>query len=58
MICWDISISEVIYRILNPNAIIFVWSYGISNAKNDEHKVMEQVGYLSGGLSASPVNLK
>ena len=51
-------ISEVIPSILNPDVVIFIWSYGIIAANKTQHRVMDQVDAFSVILSTIPVNFK
>ena len=50
--------GEVIDDILNTDVVIFVWKYGISDAKKTDHKLIGQVDALSRRLAANTVNLK
>ena len=50
--------GEVIDDILNTDVVIFVWNYGISDAKKTDHKLIGQVDALSRRLAANTVNLK
>ena len=50
--------SELIYGILNPDVVIFIWGSVWSDSNKREHKVMDQVDELYGRLALRPVNSK